>query len=711
MLDDADGRLYFGRGWGDAADNRPAARQAGETSDPRTYGAAIDQLLGLLARQVWVILLPLILVPAVAGLAISRMPVLYTATSTVLYDPASYAPDVLQSIIKTDPTTDTVVASQAAILASGSIAQRMARALDLAAQPGFRPRASLPKSERPRAVDAAVMKATTVMPIDASRVFAVSFSARDPALAAAAVNRILDLYLADQLAAKTQALHAADAWMQARADALNTKLLAQEAAIARYRAQHGLTQGVQARIGTEQISALGAELMKAENDLAGAEAQQNAGGGSAAGIAQNVVAMRLAEAQVQAALDAARTHLGPNHPQVRALREQLATLQAATGAETAAVHADVAGNADAASARLASLRQNLLLLKAQGVAEAAAEGPLAAMQQDADATRSLRQTLLAQMDQTAQQAAIQTPDARILSRAEPPLSPSSPKVSLLMAAAVLTAAVMGAGLAWLREAGRIGLRTEAEVRAELMLPVAGTLPLIKGRARRDVAGALTAEGSLAARQIDSLRGRLRFTLGDPRILTVTSSRPGEGKSTLALALARRAAMTGERVLLIDGDRARPNLSRMMGAAAAPGLAELCGQEGEAGAILLRDDVSGCSFLPAGDRERRVPLSALHGLLAREAWRRDFDLIILDAPPVLASADALLLADRADAVLFCLQWRRTPRRLAAYARRLLTLPSGRPMAAVMTQLDPAARALRGFPEAEIAAPPYAAYARR
>jgi Mrp family chromosome partitioning ATPase len=333
------------------------------------------------------------------------------------------------------------------------------------------------------------------------------------------------------------------------------------------------------------------------------------------------------------------------------------------------------------------------------------------MEQDAEATRKPRQSLLAQMDQTAQQAAIQTPDARILSRAEPPLSPSSPKLALLMAASVLAGAVMAAGLAWLREAGRLTFRTEAEVRAELTLPVAGTLPLIKGRARRDIGGALIAEGSLAAHQLDSLRGRLRFTLGDPRVVAVTSSRPGEGKSTLALALARRAALMGERVLLIDGDRARPKLSRTMGAETAPGLAELCGQETEPGQLLLRDGLSGCCFLPAGDGQCRVPAGALHDVLAREGWRRDFDLVVIDAPPVLASSDALLLADMADGVLFCLQWRRTPRRIALHARQRLVLPSGRPIATVMTLLDISARALRGFPEAEIAARPYAAYARR
>ncbi|MCB8879561.1 hypothetical protein ACELLULO517_04895 [Acidisoma cellulosilytica] len=699
MLDDADGRLYLGRGWGETAQTG-AASAAGKDA----HGAMLDRVLGVIGRQLWAILLPLVLIPGITGIALSRMPVLYTASGKVLYDPAGYTPDVLQSIVKSDPTTDTVVASQAAILASGTIAHRMAQALDLGRRSGFRPSPTVPLAEQPHAVDAAVLKAISVSPVDASRVFSVSFTARDPTVAASAVNLILDLYLADQLAAKTGALNAADAWMQARAAALNAKLLTEEAALARYRAANGLTQGVQARIGTEQMSALGAELMRAENDLAGADAKQTASGGRAAGVAQNVVAMRLAQAQVQAQLDAARTRLGPNHPQVRALREQLATLQAATGSEMAAVHADVAGDADAASARLASLRQSLLLLKAEGVAEAQAEGPLAAMEQEADATRKLRQTLLAQMDRTAQQAAIQTPDARILSRAEPPLTPSSPKVMLLMAAGVLAGLATGLGLAWLREAGQLTFRTEAEVQAALALPVIGSLPLIKGRARRDVARALVADGGLAARQLDSLRARLRLTLGDPRVIAVTSSRPGEGKSTFALAFARRAAMGGERVLLIDGDRARPNLSRMVLAGSRDG-----GGDRTAGA-LSRDALSGCAILPMGDHGDTTP-TALRGVLARESGRRDFDLIILDAPPVQASADALALADLAEAVLFCLQWRRTPQRLAAHARRLLALPNARPIAAVLTQLDPNARAIRGFPEAEIGARAYAAYIRR
>ncbi len=357
----------------------------------------------------------------------------------------------------------------------------------------------------------------------------------------------------------------------------------------------------------------------------------------------------------------------------------------------------------------------MLYLKAEGAAEAEAEAPLAAMQQDADATRSSLQSLLAQIDQTAQQAAIQTPDARILSRAEAPVSPSSPKTLLLLAAAGLAGAALGGTPGLGAGDGRSHPAHRKRVREALHLPVVGAIPRLRGRGRTggELATALAAEASQGARQIDLLRARLRVALGDPRVLVVTSSRPGEGKSTLALALARRAAQQGERVLLIDCDLARPNLSRMMGAETAAGIAELCGLDraGESGRLALQEDASGLAFLPTGDGGRHRGVGGLPGLIARQGWRRDFDLIILDAPPALASADALALGKSADATLFCLRWRHTPRRLAAHARSLLKPPSGRGMAVVLTQLEPKARALRGFPEAEIAARPYAAYARR
>jgi succinoglycan biosynthesis transport protein ExoP len=675
-----------------------------------------EQLRGVLARQLWMIVIPALLVPALGFLAIARMPLLYTAIGTVIYDPAGYAPDLLQSILKTDPTTDAVVASQGAILGSLSIAHRAAAALDLAHRPGFAGSPTLPAAERALMVDAAMLRSTAVSPVDGSRVFAVSFTARDPVLAAAVANEIMDLYLADQLTLKTGALRAANQWLAARAASLRGKLLTQDAAIARYRQRNGLVAGVQAGIGTEEISALGDALMHAENDLAAARARQGVSA-DGSGMSENVVAMRLDETQAEANLDAALAHLGPNHPVVRALREQLATLRAAAGEETAVARAGVTTTAQAAAARLATLRGNLITLQQEGAREADADVPLQAMQQDADATRILLQALLARMDQTAQQQAIETPDARILSRAEPPARPSSPRGSLLMAAAALVGLVIGAGLAWLREVTATTFRTEAEVQAVLGLPCIGAIPRVGSRLDwgRDwergqgVAAALAQEGTVTARQLQHLRGRLALAAADPRLLTVTSARPGDGKSSLALALARAAARGGERVLLVDCDLWRGNLSRIMGAGEAPGVADLLAGRADTAALARPDGRSSLTFIAAGQGKDGRRIAGLAAKASTEGWRRDYDLIVLDAPPILASADALLLAEMADGILLCLRWNHTPRRLAAHVRGLLGRQAGRSVGVVLTRIGTRSRALRGFPEAEIASRRYAGYA--
>jgi succinoglycan biosynthesis transport protein ExoP len=558
-----------------------------------------------------------------------------------------------------------------------------------------------------------------VSPINDSRVFAVSFTARNPMLAAAAANRIMDLYLSDQLGFKTAALWAANQWMETRAVSLRAKLLAQDAAIARYRQRNGLIAGVQAGIGTEEISTLGDDLMRAENDVAVARARQDVPR-DGNDMAQNVIAMRLQEAQAEASLDAALVHLGPNHPQVRALREQLDALRGAAGAEMAAARAGVMTDAEAAETRLTTLRHNLLTLQTESAREAEAEVPLQAMQQDADATRMLLQTLLARMDQTTQQEAIETPDSRILSRAEPPARSSSPHGALLLAASVLAGAVAGAALAWAREMTASAFRTEAEVQAILHLPCIGAIPHLKmglntgfgaimSRAiRPEVMDARAEEGTLAARQLAQLRGRLRLAPACPRLLAVTSTRPGEGKSTLALALARSAARAGERVLLVDCDVSRRNLSRIMGAGDAPGLTALLADRADTEGVVRRDGVSGLSFIPAGQAQDGRGIGNLAVRASTEGWRRDYDLIVLDGPPILASADALLLAEMAEGILFCIRWNHTPRRLAGHVRALLGPQTGKALGVVLTQVGARSRALRGFPEAEIGSRRYAAY---
>jgi polysaccharide biosynthesis transport protein len=214
---------------------------------------------------------------------------------------------------------------------------------------------------------------------------------------------------------------------------------------------------------------------------------------------------------------------------------------------------------------------------------------------------------------------------------------------------------------------------------------------------------------MAARQLAQLRGRLRLAAACPRLLALTSTRPGEGKSSLALALARSAARAGERVLLVDCDLRRRNLSRIMGATEAPGLAELLAGRGDTPALCRPDRPPGLAFMPAGLATDGRRIADLAVKLATEGWRREYDLVVLDGPPMLASADAQLLAEMADGILLCIRWNHTPRRLTAYVRALLGRQAGRSLSVVLTRVAARSRALRGFPEAEIASRRYAAYA--
>jgi succinoglycan biosynthesis transport protein ExoP len=119
-------------------------------------------------------------------------------------------------------------------------------------------------------------------------------------------------------------------------------------------------------------------------------------------------------------------------------------------------------------------------------------------------------------------------------------------------------------------------------------------------------------------------------------------------------------------------------------------------------------VSGLSFIPAGQAQDGRGIGNLAVRASTEGWRRDYDLIVLDGPPILASADALLLAEMAEGILFCIRWNHTPRRLAGHVRALLGPQTGKALGVVLTQVGARSRALRGFPEAEIGSRRYAAY---
>ncbi|HUZ62505.1 MAG TPA: AAA family ATPase [Acetobacteraceae bacterium] len=732
---------------------------ATDMAPPRAAGRLISQALrtdavaadlspaaafSVLRRHRLLLAICLLSFPTLAWIALSRTPPRYTATGTVLYDPRAYTARVLKSILRVDPTTDAVMQSQAEILQSLGIAQQVADRMHLADRPEFNAMLAPPSALarligtvqhllgrfRPppppdnaaiaAAVDQAVQAAIHAVPLRNSRVLAVSFAAENPAVAAKAANLVMQAYIDGQMARKTAVMRRATAWMQHRVIELRAHVAKTEGRIAAFRAQAGLAQGVRAGLTTERISRLDADLVQAKADLARAQAAEDAlhgGAGEAAraALSGSVVTLRAEQARLAGELQSFRARFGPDYPRVVALRRQLAAATAATAAETGRVRAAARARLRAAVMRVADLSRALADAQAQQGANAWAEIPLRAMRQDAAAARSLLQAVLGRIQQTAQQGAIEKPDARILSRALPPGAPSWPPRALLLAAATAFGLFFGLMLVALLEVADNTFRSGEDVRAALALPCLALVPQI----RRAALGRLPLPDYVARRplspfaeQMRTLRAALWLGAARPRLVAITAARPSEGKTITTLALARSAAMNGERVIVLDCDMRQPSLGRMMGAGSGPGLIDHLAGAASLAQIIRHDPLTGLSYIVAGAAEAKslglfmsAPMTALLKQL-----QDAYDLVLLDAPPALAMADARIVAHLADATVLCIRWRDTPRRVAQDALDKLAEAGVQVAGAVLTRVDARAHVRSGFVDSEVYHPRYGGYVR-
>jgi capsular exopolysaccharide synthesis family protein len=175
-----------------------------------------------------------------------------------------------------------------------------------------------------------------------------------------------------------------------------------------------------------------------------------------------------------------------------------------------------------------------------------------------------------------------------------------------------------------------------------------------------------------------------------RSLVVTSAVPGEGKTTTAANLAVAFAQRGQRILLVDGDLRRAELHGIFGVSRDPGLADLLLGTGEEGACIRETDVPGLSLLPAGT----VPLEALTDPIASGALRplldglqQRFDLVLVDAPPVMVTANATILATHADGVVVVVRADHSRPEIAREAIQQLTAVGANVVGAVLNDADP------------------------
>ena len=567
------------------ATGRRERPQADQTSDATTPdGAAI---LAILRRRKWLLLASMLLCPLLAYIALAQFNPRYTATGTLLYDANGYNVRELQSIVRADPITDAIMASQAEVLRGMPVVEQVARQLNLLSNPEFNaslrpphwrqrvqaairrmlsrtPPALSNEPSGPRLDPArnatlnAVQAALIVTPLKASHVLEVSFTAEDPVIAAAAVNNAMDSYVKSQLGAKYGAVERAQRWLEQRRDELRREVRRAEDAIAQYRARNGLVEGMHARLESEQVSLLTENLTRARSALAEDAGKLDAASGRAgaaaqAAIAPSVIQLRARHDQLSAELQSMLGRLGGGHPDVQGTRAQLADVDRAVVAETNRVVAASDAVVRADRERVASLQRELSEQQAEIARDAEAQVQLNAMSRDLEASRGELQAVLERIQQTVQQPSIQAPDAHEISLALVPDQPSFPRTAQWMAAAATFGVVLGLLAVYLCELADGTFQSGDDVRTVLGLSCFALIPRMSRRALRGVTVedyAARKPRSALAEQLRALRAGLSLRPDRPRIIAVTAAHPKEGKTTVTRALGRLAAMKVVSVKLV-----------------------------------------------------------------------------------------------------------------------------------------------------------------
>lgn len=736
-------------------DTPPAA--TGRTIEP-DEGLSLSLLLRVLRRRKWPLILCLVAFPLAALVALQQVTPRYTATTSIIFEAQQFSITELQSILREDTTTDTVVNSQAAIIGSLAAADRLAERLDLAATPEFNPfrrpadlptrladlargwiaglvaPVSAPLAEAiapdppgtptPEVVRTTVAQTVldriAVDVVGRSRVLSVAFTSQDPDLAARGANLLAEFYIGDQLEAKFAAVRKANTWLEGRIAGLRQEVLDAEEKIQAYRAQHGLVQGVSSGLITERISRLQADLLQQKSDLALAEARvaqaQARNFDSLPQVQNNAAILNLRSQETQLRRDLAQqtAQLGDRHPDVVRSRNALRDVERLIGTEVARVVAAV--NAEAASARSRVEATQAALQDAQRQANQAGtdEIQVRVLERDAEAARTLLAAVLQRSQQTVAQTAIEKPDARVLSAAVPPLKPSWPRARLVLLGSVALGALFGLLLIYFLETADRSLHSGEEVRSLLGLPCLALVPEMKrGLGRGSVEDYVVGKPmSAAAEAMRSTRAGLWLGRNPPKCVAVTAARPGEGKTTTAIGLARVAAAGGERVILIDCDLRQPGLPRAFGRADGPGLVELLQGSASLASVRRRDRLTQLDYIMAGQAEatdsRLFMVEAATALI--EKLRTEYDLIVLDAPPVLAMVDARVIGRVADATLLCVRWRDTPQSVVKAAMAVLADAKANVAGALLTRVDPRSHRRSGYSDADVYHPRYGGYFR-
>lgn len=607
----------------------------------------------------------------------------YTATSTIEISREADQVTNFQGVERDVSTADQeFYQTQYGLLESRTLSERVANELNLVDDQQFFEMFGSPKTpafelsngrypaagraERQRAAGEILLDNLSVQPTRLSRLVDIAFTSPDAQFSTRVANAWAENFIETNLERKVQSTSYGREQLQQQLAEYKDRLDESQRQLVAYASNQeiinlpGQAEGAPERpIVVDNLATLNAELATATAARIQAEARYRQAGaeGSSAVALSNIAInnLRTKRAELVAEYERLMVRFEPGYPAAQSLKSQMDELDRAITREeqrvSDALQADYREAIDrerTLQGQVERLKQDYLDLRRRSI-------QYNIFQQEVDTNQALYDGLLQRFKEIGVAGGVGVNNISIVDLADVPKGPSSPRMLLNLAISILAGLMIGAALALGLEQLDEAIADPTEVKRRLGLPLLGSVP--KTRNETPMEALLDRKSELVDAYL-AVYTSLGFTTerGVPRAFAVTSTRPAEGKSTTALALAATLSRAGKRVILIDGDMRSPSIHHLADVPLGAGFSNyLAGEDDLAGLVLPMHDL-GLSIMLAGPIPPNAAELLTGNRLAQliERLHEDFDHVVIDTPPVMGLADAPLIGSRVEGVIYAVE---------------------------------------------------------
>ncbi len=520
----------------------------------------------------------------------------------------------------------------------------------------------------------------------------ISFSAYDPKVAADVANKVMDLYSREADASNARSIEMSRKLLGAQVEEKEQSLGQQLSGLREMGGRSGLGDiEVRKAMLEREYRAFQEALVNAQTSRVGREARRREATQLRGGVAavRSDPLVRAASARVAELEDreaSLLSTLGPKHPDVVTVQQQLEGARQRLAQEFGALGEGADSEYELAVNEESRLRANMARIQRELVDVEKESLGYSLERKKFEANRGSIEGLF----QRQANSSLTILDVEIIQKARPSATPISPQRQRNFGFALIGGLLVGLLLAWTSERFDDSIQSPEDVKEGLGLPFLGIIPLI----RRLPQGSLVpAIGDAKTGLADSLRVvRTNLIYGSaearPKVLAFTSASPGEGKSTVAAGLALLFAQNKARVLLIDADLRRPSIHLLVNVPQSPGLAGVLSTEGPVNLVARSGPVQGLDVIPAGSPQNlsaeRLGSEAMKTLI--DQARDRYDWVIIDSPPALGLSDAAVIATLADGIVVVCSGDKTPRQAVRHVADQLRAVRATVLGVVLNRVD-------------------------